>query len=327
MPGRREFSLLIFCVLFIFSQEAWVSKVYYDQMSIGEISDQSSFIYEVERTKQAPLEIVVKSPEGKVSNLRYFEMKLIAVLKTTSATNNSSFTFVDKPRVELPERSEEGPRPGRRQEPLPGPGSLVYIADLKPLESPIPAHKSYSVPILPFAASTDEGKHLFFGQAYYSDLRVISGTIGLGLVESTVIASLKAHLSLTEIFDAMRSGKTEKLKKAIEANKDFVNMVDDVWGAPIHFAGRYGKVSDIELLLASGASLDTMDSKGNPVLHNVVHSGFMNNIEWLIKHTKNLNSKNKAGQTALEIAIVDGNSEIIAIFKKVAAARRNSSPQ
>jgi hypothetical protein len=305
--GIRIASSVAGAAILLFSPEAWVSKVYYKNLTIGQLSDHSAFIFQVERTRRAPVSVTVRSKEGKESKLRYFEFKVLKVLKTSVASGDSGYTFVKKPSVELPDWSNGN---------SPKIGSIIFAVDLAPLQSEIPEGESYSIAVLPFAAKSDQGTNLFFAGYHYVNLKAFSGVIGLGLVGTSALPSQNAHLKITEIFDAMRSGKIENLKKAIADNKDVINAVNEVWGAPIHFAARYGKKEDVELLLENGASLETMDAKGNPVLHNLVDSGFMDNAEWLVQHTKDLGAKNKAGQTALDIAKAKNNTKFIQLLEK-----------
>ena len=60
----------------------------------------------------------------------------------------------------------------------------------------------------------------------------------------------------TEIFDAVRAGDTETVRKLIEADPTLANTAGGGGMAPLMIATYMGKTRVIELLLANGATLD-----------------------------------------------------------------------
>lgn len=274
-----------------------MSRVYNKTVAVDKLADQASAIYKVEKVSDAE-EVTVLDENGQTVKLRYFSYKILEVIKGEDAGSfQSKMVIKSPPKSGLNPIDNKSPRIGQK----------ISIADRSPLDGDPPKGKSYYSYHLDAPADVEDKSALFFTSGGYNNLSVYFGVIGLGLVDVRQQSSLQKALGIRQLFDAVRNHNLESLKSAIAKHPAAINQVDSTWGTPLQFAARYGKKEEIDLLIASGASLSTLDSKGNGVLHNLVESKFMDNLPYIIKLSGNLSSKNADGLTPLHLA-VQGNA-------------------
>lgn len=78
---------------------------------------------------------------------------------------------------------------------------------------------------------------------------------------------------------------------------------------PLHLACSEGHVEIVNLLLRSGALIDSQDElQGNTPLHEATWKGFRQTAEVLMKHKANPYIKNKGGFSALHLACQQGHN-------------------
>ena len=65
-----------------------------------------------------------------------------------------------------------------------------------------------------------------------------------------------------------------------------------------------------EYLIAKGASADTLDADGEPLIHKAVNAGYQMVTRVLAEAGANLEAQNQAGETALVIAAKNGNADM-----------------
>ncbi len=270
-----------------------MGRVYEKKVAVDELADQASSIFKVEKVTEAE-GVTITDETGKEVKLQYLTYKILEIIKGDDAG-----TFQSKMAVKSPPKSglhQLGDQP-------PAVGQMISIADRSPLDGGPPPGKSYYRYQLAMPADPTEKTALFFTSYYNKNLSVYFGLFGLGLVDVHQQVILKNAINIRQFFDAVRDNNLESLKAAIAKHPAAINQVDSTWGAPLHFAARYGKKEEVDLLITSGASLTTADSKGNGVLHNLVESQFMDNLAYIIKLSGNINSKNTAGLTPLHLAV------------------------
>lgn len=288
-----------FIFLSLNPEEAWVSRVHNKVLGVHELSDQASLVLKVEKVS-GPEDVVVVDQNGREVKLKYQAVKILEIIKDEAQGYTTSEIKIKSP-----------PRSGLRvsgDKPV-AIGQVISISDRKPLAAPVPEGKSYYEYKIENAAGPDDKVALFFGGYYDKNLSVYFGVMGAGLASLGQDSLLRKATALREYFDAVRNHNLEELKSAIVKHPGSINEVDETWGAPLHFAARYGNKEEIDLLIKSGASLLTRDSKGSGVLHNLVESQFMDNLPYVIKLSGDVNFKNSAGQTPLHIA-VQGNAPV-----------------
>jgi uncharacterized protein len=301
MQNIKLVPIIAFITLTLFSQEAWVSRVYNKAVSIDELTDKAGVIFKIERLSD--FEVTATDETGRDVKLKYIKVKIIEILKSGGGVfSGNTMTIKSPPRSALQSLDEDAALTV---------GQVVSITDRSPLDRPAPPGKSYYKYHLENAADPKAKVALFFSDGYHKSLSVFCGTIGMGLVDVSQEKTLKRALEIRVYFDAVRSGQIENLKNAIKKFPKTINEADKVWGTPLLFASRYGKKAEIDLLLKSGASLSTSNGEGNSVLHDLVYSQSADNLPYIIQLSGDLNIKNKAGLTPLHLAVQRNASEKI----------------
>ncbi len=115
---------------------------------------------------------------------------------------------------------------------------------------------------------------------------------------------------------------TDMVKFLIDLGAD-VNICDkkEKWTA-LHFAARDLKLERVKILLAHCALIDPEDIFGNTPLWRCITSAFPGNkievINVLLENGANPDKKNKSGNSAKDIAIRAGKTELVKLFDEKA---------
>ncbi len=99
--------------------------------------------------------------------------------------------------------------------------------------------------------------------------------------------------------------------------KAFINIVDRHGYSPLHYAINEYRVDMVRRLIDKGANIEMFDSYGNNVLARAVltSKGWGEIIKFLLEKGANPNIPNYKGYTAIDMAKIIGNIDIIDIFK------------
>ncbi|KAK6332951.1 hypothetical protein TWF718_010779 [Orbilia javanica] len=87
-------------------------------------------------------------------------------------------------------------------------------------------------------------------------------------------------------------------------------------GTPLHIAAGYGYEETVKEILELGATnerdfdISITDLAGNTALHNAVNTGILSIVKLLVENGIDLERKNKAGKTALELATQLGDDPV-----------------
>lgn len=83
---------------------------------------------------------------------------------------------------------------------------------------------------------------------------------------------------------------------------------------PLHFAVQGDEYLSIPYLVAKGADVDARSNDGSTPLMKAAGLGYLSSLKELLKCKARLDLKNKGGKTALDIAKVKGNAEIVQLL-------------
>ena len=137
--------------------------------------------------------------------------------------------------------------------------------------------------------------------------------------ETTIDQSLinfKDKDQRTLLFYAIIENKNVFFDYLLE-KKAFINIVDRHGYSPLHYAINEYRVDMVRRLIDKGANIEMFDSYGNNVLARAVltSKGRKEIIKFLLEKGANPNIPNYKGYTAIDMAKVIGNIDIIEIFK------------
>ncbi|CAG9320119.1 unnamed protein product [Blepharisma stoltei] len=91
---------------------------------------------------------------------------------------------------------------------------------------------------------------------------------------------------------------------------------------PLHLACKFGHLQVVQLLVRSGADIDTPDEDGNTPLHLASENAKTDVVSWLLTKHPNLFIENKFEKTPAEVA---GTEETKALFAKYSNRSQNST--
>lgn len=136
-------------------------------------------------------------------------------------------------------------------------------------------------------------------------LTLAAGFLALG-------ASLWA--AAAPIHDAARAGNAQEVGKLIGANRNLVNLQNELGSTPLHIAANGPSTEAIKLLLDKGAAVNAKDNNGSTPLHIAAFSGRKANVELLLARGADVHAKDSKGKTARDYAEMVLNREISAIL-------------
>jgi pectate lyase len=149
--------------------------------------------------------------------------------------------------------------------------------------------------------------------------------------------SVKDRIGLTPLHKAVGGGHREVAQLLITSNAN-VNVKDIVGDTPLHYASRRGNKDTVELIIANGADINAKNNEGQtPVdvalsrnrddivkllitkgadvsLHTAAQHGLLEKLKELINKGANVNMKNNAGETVLEVAIQEYRQDIVKLL-------------
>ena len=119
----------------------------------------------------------------------------------------------------------------------------------------------------------------------------------------------------TLLFYAIIENKNEFFDHLLETEA-YINIVDRHGYSPLHYAINEYKIEMVKKLIDKGANIEMFDSYGNNVLARAVltSKGRGDIIKFLLEKGANPNIPNYKGYTAIDMAKVIGNTDIINLF-------------
>ncbi|UCG28774.1 MAG: ankyrin repeat domain-containing protein, partial [Bacteroidales bacterium] len=105
-----------------------------------------------------------------------------------------------------------------------------------------------------------------------------------------------------EIFKAVKSNDSAKVKALIEKDVSLTNAKDDVNNTPLHYAAENGYLTLVELLVSKGADIKTTNNQLNSPLNMAILNGKDDVSEYLIENGSDLHHQNIMGYTPLHLA-------------------------
>ena len=135
-------------------------------------------------------------------------------------------------------------------------------------------------------------------------------------IKNQSLINFKDKDQRTLLFYAIIENKYAFFDHLLE-NKAFINIVDRHGYSPLHYAINEYRLDMVKRLIDRGANIEMFDSYGNNVLARAVltSKGRRDIIKFLLEKGANPNIPNYKGYTAIDMAKVIGNEDILEIFK------------
>ena len=131
------------------------------------------------------------------------------------------------------------------------------------------------------------------------------------LLDHGADAAAKTRLGSTLLHDAALKGHVPRVELLLRKGAD-VNALNGSGGTPLHDAALGGHVEVAALLLARGASINAQEvESGNTALANAASWGRLNLVNLLLDKGADAKLKNRAGKTALMLALENGHEETV----------------
>lgn len=134
-------------------------------------------------------------------------------------------------------------------------------------------------------------------------VRLIVGVMAL-------FASLAASASSISIHEIVRGGDVQAVTRWLAANRNMVNIRNELGSIPLHIAANMPTPEIARLLIDHGASVNASDNNGSTPLHIAAFSGHKAIVELLLARGANVHARDGRGKTARDYAETTLNHEI-----------------
>ena len=153
----------------------------------------------------------------------------------------------------------------------------------------------------------------------------MSNRIQVNRIQSTFVLALVLCLNFVfhvspamaaeiDIFDAARAGDVSMIADYVHQGGD-VNAINSGGYTPFILATYHGNDEAAAALVEAGADACASDRRGSNAYMGVAFKGYVHTAQWLLDHTTcNVNHQNNAGQTALMMAALFGQEDVIKLL-------------
>ncbi|GMH36829.1 hypothetical protein BSKO_04702 [Bryopsis sp. KO-2023] len=123
-----------------------------------------------------------------------------------------------------------------------------------------------------------------------------------------------------DLFDAARSGDSEKVKELLSKGADPSSTHGDFNSTPLVSAAFNGHVGIVEMLIEKGANVDTQNNRGVSALFLAAQEGHLDVAKVLVEAGANLDAQNdKDGAAALFMAAQGGHLDVARVLVEAGA--------
>ena len=153
-----------------------------------------------------------------------------------------------------------------------------------------------------------------FGRKFQDIVKDIPALAETAEAENNDEEEEEEEIDDSTVLGATCAGNVERLQEILKEGQD-VNQRDEEGRTALHFAAGYGDLKCMEALLDAKADVNAKDNDSNPPLHFAAGYGFEEAAELLMKHGGDAKAVNKEGKTAVEVAELNEQQNVVAVLK------------
>jgi integrin-linked kinase len=105
-----------------------------------------------------------------------------------------------------------------------------------------------------------------------------------------------------DIFQSVREGNVDSVRRWLSAVENDPNCTDEHGFTPLHWVVRQGHKTLVDMLIARGAKVNSVNMGGDTPLHLAAAHGHSNIVHSLVKHKADVRVLNEHGNTPLHYA-------------------------
>ena len=124
------------------------------------------------------------------------------------------------------------------------------------------------------------------------------------------------HDGVWDMWRAARDGRDDELKRLVVGGGDVENRD---WTAPLMAAAANGHSACVDMILGSGARVDTTTSRGNTALHLAAINNHPDVVKLLLASGADRTMRTNDGRTALHFAREQGHAAVITLLEQPTA--------
>lgn len=138
---------------------------------------------------------------------------------------------------------------------------------------------------------------------------------------------LFSYFTLTHsaILFAANNGHLDLLKALVDVGANIEDRSNN-WKTPLNWAATWGHLSCVEYLVSAGANISSYDVKGITPLMAATQKGSIDIVEFLLDHGADPLTKNVFNGTALSIAQIQNNTQLISLLEPYYPEEEETNP-
>ena len=127
-----------------------------------------------------------------------------------------------------------------------------------------------------------------------------------------------------DLLEAIRGGKTTEVKSLLHQGADPNAKIgdDEDYNTPIHAAAEAGNSEIMQILVATGADIESKDREGRTPLIDAASREHLDTVKTLLELGAEVNAKTKEGKTAMALVKEGGGfpvEDVLKVLKEVGA--------
>lgn len=128
---------------------------------------------------------------------------------------------------------------------------------------------------------------------------------------------LLRHAAEFDIFSAAALGDISRVAQWLQAEPALATFANTTGQTPLHWAAAYGRTQVVELLLASGANVNSISQEkcSTPLHGAAASSGTTDTVALLLANGADVHARTREGKTALEYAELNQRAEVAALLQ------------